>query len=231
MNAHSDPSIDLIVELAALSSDDRVIDVGAGAGVAAFAVARDVASVDAVDNRPETIDEARRLNLEAGAENVTFSLVDFYALPYPDGEFSLAVCRNAIHRLPEPVMALAEMVRVVAPGGRLIVSDIVVDEQLDRYINELARLSDHAHRRHCTHDEFLDQFVQAGLRVSDERQARRTVDLDFWLEAAAVDADRAELIHTRLQEFPLKIQTAIDLAVADRLVSFSYDVAAFRLEH
>jgi len=227
---HGDPSLELVLELAVPTVGDRVIDVGTTVGTTAFALAGAVASVLAVDNRKDTIDEALRLSQEIGAENVGFALANLYALPFADGAFTLATCRNALHRFPEPVAALKEMARVVAAGGRLVVGDLVVDAELDRPLNELARLSDSAHRRYARHEEYLEQFAKAGLQVTDERRLRRTVNLEYWLEAAAVDTSRADLIRTRLQEFPLKVQTALDLAVADDLVSFSYDEIGFRLE-
>jgi SAM-dependent methyltransferase len=135
-----------------------------------------------------------------------------------------------LHRFPEPVAALKEMARVLTPDGRLVIYDLLVSPELDRSLNELARLSDPAHRRFATHEEFLEQFAKAGLTVVQERRLHRTVNLEYWLEAAAVDPSRADLIRTRLQELPLKVQTALDLAVADDLVSFSYDDIGFRLE-
>ena len=229
--AQGDPSLELVLELAAPSIGDRAIDVGTTVGTTAFALAGAVASVLAVDNRKDTIDEALRLNREIGADNVGFAMANLYALPFADGAFTLATCRNALHRFHEPAAALREMARVVTPAGRLVVYDLLVDEQLDRALNELARLSNAAHRRYDTHDEFLEDFEKAGLKVTDERRLHRTVHLEYWLEAAAVDTGRAELIRTRLQELPLKVQTALDLAVADDLVSFSYDDIGFRLEH
>ena len=111
-----------------------------------------------------------------------------------------------------------------------MVYDLLVSGELDRTLNELARLSDASHRRYETHGEFLKQFAKAGLKVVEERRLHRTVDLQYWLEAAAVDTSRADLIRTRLQELPVKTQTALDLAVSDDLVSFSYDDIGFRLE-
>jgi SAM-dependent methyltransferase len=226
---HGDPSIELVIELAAPSSSDAALDVGCGVGSMTFALGPLVASVRAVDDRPDAIDEARRLTAEIGLTNVEFDLGDLYALPFPDATFDLVVCRNAIHRIAEPVAALREMSRALAPEGRIVVYDTVVTADDDRYLNELSKLADTTHRRHCRHDEFLPFFTQAGLEVVDERADRRTVDLGYWLEAMAVDAGRVELIRLRLQELPIKVQTAIDLAVADRLVSFSYDVGCFKL--
>ena len=139
-----DPSLELVLELAAPSIGDRVIDVGTTVGSTAFALAGAVASVLAVDNRPDTIDEALRLSREVGADNVAFALANLYNLPFADGAFTLATCRNALHRFPEPVAALKEMARVVVAGGRLVVYDLLVSAELDKSLNELARLSDSA---------------------------------------------------------------------------------------
>jgi SAM-dependent methyltransferase len=228
---HGDPSIELVLEVAEATARDVVADVGCGGGVLSFALAPAVSSIAAVDDRREAIDEARRLAVEVGVDNVAFSAVNLYALPFSSESFTLAVSRNAIHRFREPVAALKEMARSLTPAGRVVVYDTVVTPDVDRYLNELARLADATHRRHCSRDEFFYQFENAGLKVEVERQDRRTVDLAYWLEAAAVDSDRAELIRRRLQELSLKVQTAIDLAVSDRLVSFSYDVVCFRLTH
>jgi len=225
-----DPSLEVVIELAAPRHDDRVLDVGTTVGATAFALAPAVASVAAVDNRLDTIDEARRLGREVGVDNVAFSVANLYGLPFPDAAFTLITCRNALHRFPDPVNALREMVRVLAADGRIVVYDLVVTPELDRYLNELARLSNPGHRRHSTRDEFLDQFAAAGLTVADERALRRTIDLEYWLDAAAVDAGMAGVIRGRLQELPLTVQTAIDLVVADNLTSFSYDDVGFRLE-
>ena len=85
------------------------------------------------------LEEGARLAAELGLVNVAFSLVDLYALPArrttPSASF---VCRNAFHLLPEPVAALAELLRVTSAGGRIVVVDPVVDEVTDKAFNDLA---------------------------------------------------------------------------------------------
>lgn len=223
-------SLEMLVELARPTSHDTVLDYSSGAGIAGFAVAPDVRHVEAADELPDTLDEGARLAGELGLVNVSFSLVDLYALPYDDGFFSLVVCRNALHLLPEPVAALTELLRVTSGGGRIVIVDPVVDEVTDKAFNDLARLREPAHRRHYRPEELDGLVAPAGLRIKERRQLRRTIDLDYWLQAAAVPAAKAELIRGRLKGFPVEVQAAMDLAFADRLVSFSYDVCGVRLE-
>ena len=222
-------SLEMLVELARPTSHDTALDYASGAGIAGFAVAPDVRHVEAADELPDRSTRAR-VWPQLGLVNVSFTLVDLYALPYHDGFFSLVVCRNALHLLPEPVAALTELLRVTSGGGRIAIVYPVVDQITDKAFNDLARLREPAHRRHYRADELDGLVAPAGLRIKERRQVRRTIDLDYWLQAAAVPPAKADLIRGRLKGFPVEVQAAMDLAFADRLVSFSYDVCGVRLE-
>jgi len=223
-------SLDLLVELARPTSHDTVLDYAAGAGIAGFAVAPDVRTVMAADEFPDMLEEGKRLAAELGLVNVAFSLVDLYALPYDTDAFSLALCRNALHLLPEPVTALAELLRVTSSGGRIVLVDAVVDDVTDKAFNDLARLREPAHRRHYLEEQIDELVGQAGLQVMQRGRLRRTIDLDYWLQAAAVPAAKAGLIRGRFKELPVDVQARLDVAFADRVVAFSYDVVGLRLE-
>lgn len=223
-------SLDLLVGLARPAPDDAVLDYACGPGMAGFAVAPDVRTVEAVDELPDMLEEGRRLAAELGLVNVAFALVDLLRLPYADGAFTLAVCRNAFHLLADAVTGLAELARVTGEGGRVVVLDAVVDAVTDRAFNEIARLREPAHRRHYTAGELEALATQAGLTVTERGGLRRTLDLDYWLQAAAVPVPKAELIRDRFRELPVDVQGGMDVAFADRLVSFSYDVVGLRLE-
>ncbi len=161
-----DASLDLLVDLARPTAHDRVLDYATGAGMAGFIVAPDVATVEAADELPDMLDEGMRLAAELGLVNVAFTLVDLHALPYKDGTFSLVVCRNAFHLLPDPATALAELRRVLASRGRVVILDAVVDQTTDKAFNEIARLREPAHRRHYRPDELETIVAGAGFSVA-----------------------------------------------------------------
>lgn len=230
MEEMREASLDLLADLARPAAGDAVLDYAAGAGLAGFTVAPDVASVEAADELPDVLEEGKRLAAELGLVNVAFTLVDLYALPYKDGAFDLVVCRNAFHLLPEPVAALHELQRVLAPRGRAVVMDPVVDDTTDRALNELARLREPAHRRHYRREELDTLVTRAGFAVVERGELRRTIDLDYWLQAAAVPAAKAELIRGRIKALPVEVQIGLDAAFTDKAVSFSYDVVGLRLE-
>ncbi len=230
MEQMREASVELLVDLARPTSHDTVLDYATGAGMGGFAVAPDVAAVEAVDELPDLLEEGQRLAAELGLINVAFTLVDLYALPYADRAFSLIVCWNALHLLPEPATALAEMQRVLSSGGRIVLLDAVVDETTDKAFNEIARLREPAHRRHYRVDE-LDAIVErAGFVVKDRGGVRRTIDLDYWLQAAAVPPPKANLIRDRFKSLPVNVLASMDVAFSDKAISLSYDIAGLRLE-
>jgi ubiquinone/menaquinone biosynthesis C-methylase UbiE len=230
VNEMRDAALDLLVELARPASHDTVLDYAAGVGFGGFAVAPDVLSVEVADEQPDMLHEGRRLARELGLVNVAFTLADLYVLPFKNGSFTLVVCQGAVHLLPEPAASLAEMARVISDGGRIVLVDTVVDEVTDKALNDLARLRQPAHRRHYPRSELAELAAKAGLRVCVQREVRRTVDLDYWLQAAAVLPSKVALIRDRFMELPVDVQTQLDVAFADGLVSFSHDMLGLRLE-
>ncbi len=225
-----DPSVQALLELARPEAHDAVLDYACGIGIAALAIAPEVASVLAVDEVAATLDEGRRLVAELGLHNVVLSVVDLYQLPFADAEFSLVISRGALHRLPEPTRALHELRRVAGEGARIVVEDVVVDDVTDDAFNDLARLREPAHRRHYRAEELEGLALDAGLRVVERRDLRRTVDLDYWLQAASVNMEKGELIRSRVQALPVPVLERLDVAFSDRSVSFSTDLVALRLE-
>ncbi|MBN2205409.1 MAG: methyltransferase domain-containing protein [Thermoleophilia bacterium] len=225
-----DPSVQVLIDLARPEEHDAVLDYACGIGIATLAIAPAVASVLAVDEVAATLDEGRRLVAELGMGNVVFSVVDLYQLPFTDAEFSLVISRGAVHRLPEPTRALHELRRVGGEGARIVIADAVVDSVTDEAFNDLARLREPAHRRHYRAEQLEALARDAGLRVAERRVLRRTVDLDYWLQAASVPTEKGELIRSRVQALPVKVLEHLDVAFSDRTVSFSTDLLALRLE-
>jgi SAM-dependent methyltransferase len=225
-----DPSVQALLDLARPEQHDAVLDYACGIGITTLAIAPSVASVLAVDEVAATLDEGRRLVAELGLDNVTFKVVDLYTLPFADAEFSLVVSRGALHRLPEPERALHELGRVAGAGARIVVEDAVVDAVTDAAFNDLARLREPAHRRHFRAEELEALAIAAGLRVVERYALRRTINLEYWMQAAAVSPEKSELIRARVRALPFGVQQSLDVVFADRLVSFSTDVLALHLE-
>lgn len=102
-------------------------DLGCGTGATAEALAPFVARVVAVDDSQAMLDAAAgRLD---GVDNVELRQGALEALPVADGELSAAVLMLVLHHLPDPAAVLAEAARALAPGGRLLVVDMLTHDR------------------------------------------------------------------------------------------------------
>jgi ubiquinone/menaquinone biosynthesis C-methylase UbiE/DNA-binding transcriptional ArsR family regulator len=114
----------IVAGLLALLPDDVVVgDLGCGTGAVAAELAQYAGRVVAVDGSKAMLTAARRRL--AGHGNVELRSGALEALPLEDGELDAAVLSLVLHYVPEPAVALAEIQRVLRPGGRLVVVDMV----------------------------------------------------------------------------------------------------------
>src|SRR6266571_3247668 len=102
------------------------LDVGCGTGFLAFELAARGHHVTGVDFAPAMIAEARRKAAERGV-SIRLEEADAEQLPFPPGTFDLAISRHLLWTLPHPEAAIDEWIRILRPGGRLV----VVDGQFD----------------------------------------------------------------------------------------------------
>lgn len=114
-------------DLARLSPGDRALDVATGTGDLALELAARVGPAGTVlagDFSERMLDLARRKALELGVANVRFEPANAMALPYGDGEFAAATVGFGARNFSDLDQGLREMVRVVRPGGRVVVLEI-----------------------------------------------------------------------------------------------------------
>ena len=94
-----------------------VLELAAGTGLIAKHIVNAAAHIEATDASPEMIAEAKRDNRSA---KLHFSVQDMFRLPYADKSFDVVIVSNALHIVPQPEKALAEIRRVLKDGGLLI---------------------------------------------------------------------------------------------------------------
>jgi ubiquinone/menaquinone biosynthesis C-methylase UbiE len=155
----------MIVEAAAPSPADTVLDVACGGGIVVCAFAPHVRHATGIDMTPAMLDRARRLAAEKGIDNVTWDQGDVGSLPYADGTFDVVVTRFSMHHFLDPVGVLREMVRVCAPGGRVMVVDMYASDDPTKAAewNRAEKLRDPSHVRCLTLSELKALFGAAGL--------------------------------------------------------------------
>lgn len=215
---HADPAhLVRLLDLLQPQPGWRVLDVAAGAGHTAHALARHAASVVAADLIPSMAAKARALALEKGLSNLAVLAADAGALPFAAGSFDLVTVRLAPHHFPDIGRFLAEARRVLPPGGRLAVVDNVVPGSLrtgkqarlqqaaGRYVNAFERLRDPSHVRCLSLYEWRQAFTGAGLTIEHEETAWKWLDFGPWAARMAV----TEPTLTRLRVLLLRAPNAV----------------------
>ncbi len=213
--SHADgPDLAWLVDAAEPVATDRAIDLGAGAGHATLALAPHVSHVDAIDPTPEMLAVAARLASERGISNVTFSEARADGLPFADATFDVAISRFSIHHWPDPAGSLGEVARVLRPGARVVLVDLVAPEEagLDTFLNAVELLRDPTHGRTPRATDWRAILAAAGLAGDIVREWRFRHATEDWLGRTAPAAWRADAVRRLLREAPAAAREAFAIA-------------------
>jgi len=161
------------------------VDVACGPGTFSRPLAVRVGKVIGVDLTPAMIEHARKETAQAGLKNIEFILGDASSLPFNDGAAGIVLCGFSFHHMLEPAKAVSEMARILNPGGRLAIMDLVGPDNADSAANDaIERVRDPSHTAKQTAAQFRALFEAAGLRVLSQEMYERRYDFDEWMQSA-----------------------------------------------
>jgi SAM-dependent methyltransferase len=127
------------VALGYLKAGETVLDLGSGAGLDCFLAAQKVGEsgkIIGVDMTPEMVERARANAAMGGYKNVEFRLGEIESLPVADNDVDIVISNCVINLSPDKKNVFKEAFRVLKPGGRMIVSDIVLSKPLPSLIKD-----------------------------------------------------------------------------------------------
>ena len=165
----NEAALKLIIDAAQPGPGNTLLDVACGGGIVVCAFALHVRHATGIDATPAMLDRARALAADKCIGNVSWQQGEVEHLPYPDGAFTIVVTRFAMHHFLDPAAVFREMVRVCAPGGRILVVDTYVSEKPAQAaaFNRLERLRDPSHARSLSLAELKGMFT--GVRIGEPK--------------------------------------------------------------
>lgn len=182
-----------------VSPGDSLIDVGCGAGRHSFEAFRRGADVIAFDqdveelNNVDAILQAMQEQGEAPASAKAEAVKgDALELPYADGTFDFVIASEILEHVPQDEAAIAELIRVLKPGGRLAVTvPRWLPEKLCWILSDEYHANEGGHIRIYRADELMDKVTTRGMRF-DHRHHAHALHAPFWWLKCAVGVDKPD---------------------------------------
>lgn len=199
------PDLARLRDLARARRLDRALDVGCGAGHVSFALASaGVSKVIAYDpSAPMLAVVAQEAQARGyGAIDITRGPAE--QLPFDDDSFDLVVSRFSAHHWSSVDTAIAQMVRVLKVGGRLIIIDVVSPESplLDTTLQTLEVLRDMSHVRNYRLTEWLSMLHGHGLTDVESHGWKLSLEFSSWVKRIGTPQPRVLALHAMMDDLP-----------------------------
>ena len=200
-------TLQALIDFLPLDAAADWLEVACGPGIVSRALAPHVGSILGVDLTPAMIEVATREAGRAGLTNARFQTGDATALDLPAGGLGGAVTRFSLHHMPLPARTVAEMARVVRPGGWVCLADHVSSPEVAEiaWHQEIERLRDPSHWTCLTPAMLRGLGASAGLVLRDERTLDFSMDFEEWLSRGSGGPAMRDLMETSLLARPAGI--------------------------
>jgi ubiquinone/menaquinone biosynthesis C-methylase UbiE len=203
----------MLAESVAATPDATVLDLGCGAGHGSFAVAphaKEVLAYDIAAPMLATVDGAAR---ERGLANIRTQQGAAETLPFADHSFDWVISRMSAHHWHDVPLALAQVRRVLKPGGNVLFVDIAGSDHplLDTHIQAVELLRDGSHIRDYRADEWVALFAAAGFKASIRERWRIDIEFSSWIARMRTPEPRVVAIRSLWDEAPDEVRQYFDV--------------------
>ena len=210
---------ELVASLAAADAGWQVLDAGCGGGHLGFALAAlpPIAQVCALDPTPAMLEVVQQGAIERGLAQRLHTLQGHAgALPFADAHFDLVASRYSAHHWRDLEAGLADLVRVLRPGGYLLMIDTLGHEDVLCHVHSQAMelLRDASHVCNRSIPEWRRLLQAAGVDILHEQAWPLRLEFASWIARMQTPPDRAQAVRAVLQQAPAEVRDAL-LAEAD----------------
>ena len=199
---------DLQAAAAVFPEDAEVLDLGCGAGHVSYALAQRVRRVTAYDLSPRMLDVVQAEAARQGLTNLVTQQGGAEALPFADASFDGVTTRYSAHHWLDIRGAIREMRRVLKPGGKVVVIDIVAPPNplLDTHLQALELLRDGSHLRDYTVAEWTGMLADEGLNVESQSFWKLPMDFVPWVERMGTQPEFVSALRLLLRQAPTEVR-------------------------
>ncbi len=221
----SEDSLRLVIETAAISPQDTVLDVACGPGLITCAVAQVALQVTGIDLTPAMIEQAKIRQQSLNLTNLNWQVGDACPLPFADQSFTQVLTRYSFHHFQDPRAVFLEMVRVCKPGGTVCVVDVFTSspEQGKAY-DRLETLRDPSHVRGLALDELTGLFYEGGLINLRTAFYKVEMELEKVMSASFPDSGDAETVRRLIQDDVGQNKMGLDCQERNGHIHFAYPI-------
>jgi ubiquinone/menaquinone biosynthesis C-methylase UbiE len=231
-------SLARLVELVSPEPGWQALDVATGAGHTAAAFAPHVARVVASDLTDEMLSEAHKLAVAKGLANMETAYADAEALAFADGGFDLVTCRIAPHHFSDIPAFVAEVWRVLKPGGRFALVDNIAPDELStpgyspaelreaaRTYNTFEKLRDPSHGRCLGMAEWRDLLAARGFEIVHTERLPKDMEFDPWAARMGSDGTTVARLRAMLTDGAPALKAFLKPRLEDGKLWFTLDEA------
>lgn len=218
------PDLDMLVEWLEPSKDMKILDIATGGGHVAKRLAPKVAHVFATDLTKTMLDQTAEFLYDF--KNIDYIIADAEQLPFLDATFDVVTCRVAAHHFPRPQHFIAEVARVLKPGGKfMFIDNIAPDaEHLDIFINKLEKARDYSHVHEYTISEWKTMMAKNDLQLVQEHSWKKKLQFDEWVDRMIDDPTERDVIENMLLKADIELREYFLMDIeANHVTSFSID--------
>ncbi|HEY4341049.1 MAG TPA: class I SAM-dependent methyltransferase [Steroidobacteraceae bacterium] len=196
-----------------LPADAAVLDVGTGAGHLSFTLAPLARRVVALDPSAGMLATVRAAAAERGLAQIETCEAPAAALPFAPASFDLVCTRYSAHHWLDIPPALAEMRRVVRPGGFVLVIDLLGDDHplVDTHLQSIELLRDTSHVRDRNVAEWLALLQEAGFTDIEQKSWMTRLEFAPWVQRMRAPEALISAIRILQSGAPAEVQRALNI--------------------
>ena len=225
-------SLDILSNLFNKKKFKSGLDIGTGAGFAAFELSKSCEKVEATDISEGMINEAKKIMKERKINNLNFNICSAEELNYSDKEFDIVTCRTAAHHFLDVEKFCSEVHRVLRDEGEFIIVDTITSDQikLNNWHQEVELIRDKSHIKNLSLIEWKSILKISKFSFLDIIQSRVTMNLNDWMERSGTSDKDKKILKDKFQNSNEKIKRFFGIKILNNDISFYWPVGIFHLK-